>query len=753
MATSGQAKTDQHSVTTTHRDGRVAAAAFETLEGRRLFCGVHGEESPAAGPEFGNALLLRRAVAAVATVESAQVAASIPKYPLSSLPALSSRPGARATLYLDFDGDTTLDWGTYRPGVTPAVDSDADPSTFTDDELATIRAAWARVAEDFAPFDLNVTTVDPGRYDNRSAFRVVVGGDSEWYGPRVSGLGYVGAFANAQPNTAFVFVNVNAPYMADIISHEAGHGFGLGHQETFTSGGVLLDAYADGDDRSKPIMGGAGGRAVWWKGESGAAGDVQDDAQVIAGFVNGFGFRADDHSDSYAAASTLTAAPDGSLVGAGVIATLADEDFFTFGAGGAVDVTIEPAAAAGDLDELAELRDAAGALVQVVDTAAPVERFTASLTAGSYRLGVSSHGRAGDLGQYTVRVQPRTRAPVGATPFLVRPLGTTTIQAEAFDLGGEGVAYHDTGAANTGGVYRVGEGVDLKTTTDGGAGGYRLSDTRAGEWVEYTIDVAAAGQYLMEFRVSNSAPGGRFHAEVGGANVTGTMSVPDTDSFNPLRTVAKTVTLPAGRHVLRLAFDAVATGGATAGVNWLRISKPAAAPLPPTVPTTTEIRLTTPTAAYVRAGTTANVNYGSDARLGVKGSGADSARETYLKFDLSSVPTIGSAKLRLNGRLSATLAGGVPVGVHAAESSSWSEGSLTWNNRPASSVNRLATASVTGTSNTWYEWDLSAFLRAEKAAGKRTVTLVLKGGVPTSPYAYFNSDEASGGRPELRITT
>ncbi|KAF6263053.1 hypothetical protein COO60DRAFT_1635476 [Scenedesmus sp. NREL 46B-D3] len=39
---------------------------------------------------------------------------------------------------------------------------DGDRSTFNAEELADIVAVWRAVAEDFAPFDVDVTTVDPG---------------------------------------------------------------------------------------------------------------------------------------------------------------------------------------------------------------------------------------------------------------------------------------------------------------------------------------------------------------------------------------------------------------------------------------------------------------------------------------------------------------------------------------------------------------------------------------------------------------
>src|SRR5262249_6432351 len=82
-------------------------------------------------------------------------------YALSSIPALSSLPGAKASIYLDFVGDYVSSWGSYSNITTPAFDQDGNPTTFSDGELASITNIWGRVAEDYAPFNLNVTTVPP----------------------------------------------------------------------------------------------------------------------------------------------------------------------------------------------------------------------------------------------------------------------------------------------------------------------------------------------------------------------------------------------------------------------------------------------------------------------------------------------------------------------------------------------------------------------------------------------------------------
>ena len=58
-------------------------------------------------------------------------------------PALSSLPGAPASLYLDFTGDFTSVYGSYKNITTPAYDQDGDPSTFSDGEIASIAKIWS----------------------------------------------------------------------------------------------------------------------------------------------------------------------------------------------------------------------------------------------------------------------------------------------------------------------------------------------------------------------------------------------------------------------------------------------------------------------------------------------------------------------------------------------------------------------------------------------------------------------------------
>jgi endoglucanase Acf2/fibronectin type 3 domain-containing protein len=145
-----------------------------------------------------------------------------------------------------------------------------------------------------------------------------------------------------------------------------------------------------------------------------------------------------------------------------------------------------------------------------------------------------------------------SEAPYGGTPAAI----PGTVQAENYDTGGEGVAYHDSDAVNSGGQYRT-DGVDIEATTDTG-GGYDVGWTNAGEYLKYTVNVASAGTYTVGFRVAApSAVTGAFHLlNQSGANITGAVNVPATGGWQTWTTVNVNVTLAAGQQVLELYEDA-----------------------------------------------------------------------------------------------------------------------------------------------------------------------------------------------------
>src|SRR5262249_14361203 len=154
----------------------------------------------------------------------------------------------RATLYLNFAGDYNASWGSYSNITMPAYDTDGDPTTFSATELSNIQQIWQRVAELYAPFNINVTTVDPGSYADGVALKIDIGGDSGWTSMLMGGISYVGSFSSAAaPNISFVFpaqLGNGAPVpTADAAAHEAGHEFGLQHQALWTGSTLTNDYY------------------------------------------------------------------------------------------------------------------------------------------------------------------------------------------------------------------------------------------------------------------------------------------------------------------------------------------------------------------------------------------------------------------------------------------------------------------------------------------------------------------------------
>jgi uncharacterized delta-60 repeat protein len=137
--------------------------------------------------------------------------------------------------------------------------------------------------------------------------------------------------------------------------------------------------------------------------------------------------------------------------------------------------------------------------------------------------------------------------PFGGTPW---PL-PGRIEAEDYDLGGQGIGYSDTTPGNEQGVvvYR-GDDVDVKASAEGG---YAIGWLAAGEWLAYTTAVAREGVYRIEARVGSGLPGRTFHVEVDGRDVTGPIAVPQLPGWDQYETVGVDgVRLSAGPHVLRL---------------------------------------------------------------------------------------------------------------------------------------------------------------------------------------------------------
>jgi hypothetical protein len=366
-----------------------------------------------------NALVSGSTPSHSSTIGSAEATVAAATYTLGSLPALSSNPGATATLVLDFNGNSLSSWGGKTNVVTPAYDIDGDASTFSDQELLNIQEIWRRVSEDYAPFNINVTTVDPGNLNNQVVAKIAIGGsNADWYGSSAGGVAYVGGFYNGASNVGFAFAtnlgNGNARYVAEAASHEAGHLFGLSHQAQW-NGTTLVAAYNQGNANWAPIMGVGYYSAVttWSNGATSASSTAfQDDMAIIANTNNGFGFRTNSIGNSSSAGSLGTT---GSVNVGGIIAQNTDLQWWRFTTdGGNATLNVNTITTGANLDSVLEIRDSAGNVLYTANSSTTLNSsLSVSLTAGTYYAVVRSTGVYGYVGQYTLT---GSFTPVATTP-------------------------------------------------------------------------------------------------------------------------------------------------------------------------------------------------------------------------------------------------------------------------------------------------------------------------------------------------
>lgn len=148
------------------------------------------------------------------------------------------------------------------------------------------------------------------------------------------------------------------------------------------------------------------------------------------------------------------------------------------------------------------------------------------------------------------------------------------IQAENFDRGGEGVAYHDRTAGNRGMTYRPRESVDISKTSSAGDD-YSVSWTQLGEWLEYTIKSARTAFYQLTFQVSAASGGGRFQMNVDDIRQTKQLAIPNTLSKSTWAQVSGgTILLTKGTHVLRLAMNVAGKNGQVGNFDWFSLTQP-----------------------------------------------------------------------------------------------------------------------------------------------------------------------------------
>ncbi len=439
------------------------AYGFDAFALRRMF----DADSTLGIDDTGRLHYTEPAFAAAGAVQAApQIQALVP---LVDTFKLHSRPSAKRIIYLDFDGHVmsgngwTAAYNAGNPITAPAWSIDADPA-FNDAERTTIQYIWQRVAEDYAPFDVDVTTELTSedqitRTDLNDQFygtRALISPISSYIG-YYGGIAYVGVFDSVGDyyKPALVFPENLGPngesYIAEAISHEVGHNFNLNHDGTSTTG------YYSGQGNWAPIMGvGYYVTLVQWsKGEYTDANQKQDDLAIIAGYV---GYRPDDHGNTSATATQLPAGT--SLSASGVITSSTDVDVFAFvtGAGNVV-INLNPDDRSANLDISAELRNSAGTLVAASNPLGALNAsFSLNLAAGTYFVHVRGTGEGSptatgyssyaSLGQYKLT---GTVLPSGPQPPVSAPTASLSLVApgQAITFSGSGSFDPDGGSIVT----------------------------------------------------------------------------------------------------------------------------------------------------------------------------------------------------------------------------------------------------------------------------------------------------------------
>ncbi len=150
--------------------------------------------------------------------------------------------------------------------------------------------------------------------------------------------------------------------------------------------------------------------------------------------------------------------------------------------------------------------------------------------------------------------------------------GTTRIEAEDFDWGGNNISFYDKDSANKGMQYRSDEAVDIETTKDTD-GGYNITSIEDGEWLEYTIWVQHPGYYNLGLRVANNS-GGSVQVKFGNQDKTGTWVLPATGGVQTWKTDTRQVFLGSGRQKLRI--NALSGGF---NLNWIELSPISTGPI------------------------------------------------------------------------------------------------------------------------------------------------------------------------------
>jgi hypothetical protein len=357
---------------------------------------------------------------------------------------LHSKPTAKKTIYLDFDGATIsgTDWNILRgiPNrVMPGYDTDGNFASFNISERNFIISVWQGVSEDYAPFDVDITTEQPplprltrsSLADDEFGTTVVQSPDNWLCGATCGGIAFVDSFTDLSDSGKPAFSlsdpskwwHTSPADIAMTMSHEAGHNLGLHHDGTSTV------PYYSGNANWVPIMGSAPASvrplSQWSMGSYAGANNQEDDIAIIGSKI---GFSSDDNMG--ASSPVLFANDLGPASASGTLENQNDKDGFLLYAGTSVDIAVQPENNYPNIDLQITLYSASccapvsltgGSIYNTSNDPQLDARINTTISPGWYYAEISVgsaffYPKYGSIGKYNLTVQ---RATVPATPIVL----------------------------------------------------------------------------------------------------------------------------------------------------------------------------------------------------------------------------------------------------------------------------------------------------------------------------------------------
>jgi len=122
-----------------------------------------------------------------------------------------------------------------------------------------------------------------------------------------------------------------------------------------------------------------------------------------------------------------------------------------------------------------------------------------------------------------------------------------TVEAEDFDLGGEGLSYHERDQSNLAGAYRPEEAVDIYAI---GNSAYHVGNILPGEWTEYSLSVMESGTYQLDVQCAAFTSGGSFQVDIAGQSLV-IDRVEASGTLTTTRSQILTCSLDEGEELMR----------------------------------------------------------------------------------------------------------------------------------------------------------------------------------------------------------